>query len=263
VGRMLKEKPQPAPRPVAQQEASERVVTSKYPNHLWLVDLTTVSTGLGFWCSWLPFALPQRWPFCWWLALAIDHFSRKTMGFAVFESQPSSRQVRAFLGRTIAKAGRAPRHLVCDKGGQFWCPEFKAWCKRKGIKPRFGAVHKYGSIAIIERLISTTKRLLRLLPQTPLRRDAFRREIGCLSAWYNEDRPHASLRGCTPNERYFGRFPANRRPRFEPRDRWPRGSPCARPWALVRGKPGARLELDVGFHAGRRHLPIVRIRRAA
>jgi hypothetical protein len=22
---------------------------------------------LGFWVSWLPFALPQVWPFCWWL----------------------------------------------------------------------------------------------------------------------------------------------------------------------------------------------------
>jgi len=185
------------------------------------------------------------------------------MGFAVFQSQPSSEQVRAFLGRTIAKTGRAPRHLVCDKSGQFWCPDFKAWWKRKGIKPRFGAVGRYGSIAVIERLIYTTKRLLRLLPLVPLRRDLFRREVACVTEWYNQYRPHSSLGARTPDERYFGRFPANRRPRFEPRDRWPRGSPSARRWALVRGKPGARLELAVEFHAGRKHLPVVRIRRAA
>jgi hypothetical protein len=61
---------------------------------------------------------------------------------------------------------------------------------------------------------------------------------------------------------YHGRFPANRRPRVERRSRWPRGSPCAGPWALVRGKPGARVELEVTFHEGRRHLPIVTLRRA-
>ena len=40
-----------------EQKTAGGVVTSKYPNHLWMVDVTTVPTGLGFWCSWLPFAL--------------------------------------------------------------------------------------------------------------------------------------------------------------------------------------------------------------
>ena len=40
------------------------------------------------------------------------------------------------------------------------------------------------------------------------------------------------------DEVYFGTFlPANRKPRYEPRAKWPRGSPCARSWALVRGSP--------------------------
>jgi hypothetical protein len=81
--------------------------------------------------------------------------------------------------------------------------------------------------------------------------------------WYNESRPHTWLGGKTPNEVYHGTFPANRRPRFEPRSRWPRGSPCAKPWALVRGSPGAKLTLDVTFHAGRKYLPIVTLKRAA
>ena len=38
-----------------------RVVTAKRPNHLWHADLTLVSTALGFWTSWMPFALPQCW----------------------------------------------------------------------------------------------------------------------------------------------------------------------------------------------------------
>jgi transposase len=128
-------------RSVPDTKASKpRVVTAKRPNHLWHADLTLVSTALGFWTSWMPFALPQCWPFCWWVAGAVDHFSRRVMGFAVFKSQPTSAEVRAFLGRTARTAGTAPKHLVVDKGVQFWNPGFKAWCKRKGIQPRFGAI---------------------------------------------------------------------------------------------------------------------------
>jgi hypothetical protein len=35
------------------------------------------------------------------------------------------------------------------------------------------------------------------------------------------------------------------------------------PWALVLSKPGMQIALDVQFQAGRRHLPLVRLRRAA
>ncbi len=81
--------------------------------------------------------------------------------------------------------------------------------------------------------------------------------------WRHERRPHAALGRATPDEVYFHHRPANRRPRCEPRDRWPSGSPCAAPWGLVKGKPGARLELQVQFLAVRKHLPIVRLTRAA
>ncbi len=97
----------------------------------------------------------------------------------------------------------------------------------------------------------------------PLRREAFHRELTWLCAWYNEHRPHNTLSGQTLNEAYYKLRPANRRPRYEPRLRWPRGSPCAKPSALVRGTAGAMLELNVVFLGGRKHLPIVRLKRAA
>jgi hypothetical protein len=67
----------------------------------------------------------------------------------------------------------------------------------------------------------------------------------------------------TLDEMYFGIFPACRRPRFEPRARWPRRSPCAQPHALVRGQPGAVLELHVTYRAGRKHLPVVSMKPVA
>ena len=66
-----------------------------------------------------------------------------------------------------------------------------------------------------------------------------------------------------PNEVYHLCFPENRRPRFEPRSKWPRGAPCAKPSSLFKGRPGAKVDLQVAFHAERKHLPVVMLRRAA
>jgi transcriptional regulator with XRE-family HTH domain len=109
VGRMLKEQPQPVPAGKDGDSTSKnRVVTAKYPGHLWHTDLTVVPTARGFWTAWLPFTLPQCWPFAWWIALAEDHFSRRVMGYAVFLKEPSSAGVCTMLGRGIAVAGKAP-----------------------------------------------------------------------------------------------------------------------------------------------------------
>jgi transposase InsO family protein len=53
-------------------DAKPRRIVSRRPNHTWLIDLTIVPTTSGFWVPWLPFAIAQRWPFCWWVAIVID-----------------------------------------------------------------------------------------------------------------------------------------------------------------------------------------------
>ena len=264
IGRILKEKPHHEPS-TSEDETSgkDRIVTAKYANHLWHTDLTIVPTSLGYWCSWSPFALPQRWPFAYWVALAVDHFSRRVMGVTAFTKQPDCKAVCGFLGRTISKAKKAPRHIICDRGSQFDCDAFRKWCKRTGIqRPRYGAVGRSGSIAVVERSILTMKSLLLLMPFISYRREEFVRQLLDTTQWYNECGPHTWLGGKTPNEVYFGTFPANRRPRYETRVRWPRSSSYARPWALVRGSPGAKLTLDVSFYRGHKHLPVVTLKRA-
>jgi putative transposase len=264
VGRMLKRKTRTPPFAAVVQPELPRVVSAAQPNHVWHVDLTCAPIGGGFWCAWLPGALTQRWPFCWWLAVVIDHCSRNALGVAMFDKQPTSEQVRAFLGRTVHGVSAAPKHLICDRGVQFDCRGFRKWCRRHKIQVRYGAIGKQGSIAIVERFIRTLKETCtRRLPLVPLQRESFRREVALFVGWYNEFRPHSALGGKTPDEVYQRRFPAHRKPRYEPRSHWPRGSPCAKPWALVRGSPGAKLELHVAFHGGRKHLPIVTLKRVA
>ena len=111
VGRMLKEgpqpKPQPKPRPVRDGSPSGRKIIARCSNHTWHMDLTVVPTALGFWVPWLPNSLTQQFPFCWWVGVVVDHYSRRIMGISVFANRPSQRQFCAFLGRTIARIARS------------------------------------------------------------------------------------------------------------------------------------------------------------
>lgn len=261
VGRMLDEPTRSGPSEDIKQTSG--TVTADRPNHVWHIDLTTVPMTGGFWAPWLPFSLPQWWPHCWWVAVVMDHFSRRVMGTAIFRSQPNSIEVQKLLEGAIHQAQVSPKHLICDKGTQFCCDAFKAWCHQREITPRYGAVGRHGSIAVIERFMGTMKReaTRRLLVSS--RSDLFRNELQLFIDWYNESRPHSALNGRTPNEAYFDRAPANRRPRYEPRPGWPRTSRCAQPQTLVAGQPGAEFTLHVEFVEGRKHLPVVTLKRAA
>jgi putative transposase len=265
VGRMLKEgEPlSPGDTDLATIEVTTRVVTAKCPGHLWHVDLTTVPTSAGFWVPWLPYARPQSWPFCWWIAVVVDHFSRAVVGFAVFVKRPTSLEMQRLLDRAIRKVGSPPKYVISDKGTQFWCDSFKNWCQRRGIRPRFGAVQQHGSISVIERFIRSMKNECTRRILVPLALEAMRRELTVYLTWFNEHRPSQALGGRTPNEVYTGRRPANATFRFEPRTMWPRGSSCAAPQAQIKGRRGAKLTLVVGYREGRKHLPVVELRRAA
>lgn len=246
IGRFLKQKHQPTD-PMQETnliESSERKIIANYPNHVWHVDLTIVPTQAGFWTTWLPFSLPQVWPFCYWIAIVMDHFSRRIMGFAVFKHQPSSLEIRSFLARAFHLSGHVPKYIISDKGSQFWNHAFKQWCKRRKIKPRFGAVGRYGSIAVIERCIRSMKTEFSRQIVMPLRMSSMRRELGLYALWYNVIRPHQALAGKTPQEIYDG-FPVSL-PKYE-----------------TRGKNGVKLKLSVSCFKGRKHLPIVSLQKAA
>ena len=91
------------------------------------------------------------------VAVIVDHFSRRVMGIGAFPKPPTSQATRDFIDRTIRSSRTQPKHLICDKGRQFWCSGFKCWCRRRHIRLRFGAVGQHGSIALIERFIRTLK----------------------------------------------------------------------------------------------------------
>ena len=261
VGRILKEKPKFPD--AADAKVSGPVVTAKNPNHVWHVDLTAIPTSDGLWTSWFPLAMPQCWPFCWWVAIVLDHFSRRVLGVEVFSKRPDSQSIATFLNLIIGRARAKPRHLISDQGRQFISTTFRQWCLHHGIRQRFGAVGMHGSIAVIERFMLTLKNECTRLIQVSLGRDEMHAELMRFLTWYDHHRPHSSLEGRTPDEVYFNQPPASQQPRLEPRPRWPRGRPCAMPQVDVKGKSGTRVVLDVKFLEGRRHLPVVSLKAAA
>jgi len=271
VKRMIRERteaPAPPPRrvtrPVKTSERekraqSGRTVTARHPHHVWNIDFTIVPTVAGLWVPWFPFACLQCWPFVWWVAVVVDHFARAVVRAEAFRKEPTAADLCALLDRAVIETGRAPKYTVTDQGVQFR-KEFREWCARRNVIPRFGAIEKHGSIALIERFMRTLKDEGFRKILVPLGIEEVRGELAATVRWYNEHRPHRALRGATPAEVRDGRIPANKKPRLEPRARYPLAR-CS-PKQLARRRPEP-IVLDVSFVDGRKHLPIVALKRAA
>jgi hypothetical protein len=54
--------------------------------------------------------------------------------------------------------------------------------------------------------------------------------------------------GKTPIEVYENIVPANNKPRYELRSRWPHGSPCASPQTMIKGRRGTKLVLAISVN---------------
>jgi transposase InsO family protein len=254
IRRIVRERSGPSDEDAHVTVRRRRRVVAKYPGHVSHIDLTTVPTRAGFWVPWFPFSLPQRWPFCWWVAVAVDQFSRAVVGFAVFPQLPISKQVQSFLDRAIRASGSKPKYVVCDKGKQFWCRSFKSWCKRRGVRPRYGAIGQPASIAIVERYVRSMKQECTRCLLVPMSLAAMRHELSLYAIWVNRELPHMALAGETPQEVYADR--ARRRRRFEPRPRWTQRR-------HRRKTGGDKFRLHVTYLEGREHLPVIELRRAA
>ncbi len=276
VGRMLRRQPDGGPPPPAKAAMggdlvpggepppeAKRTVQARHPGHTWNIDITVVPMTGGLWCPALPFSWPILWPFCWHVAAIVDHFSRRVVGFEVFRKAPSAAQVCDLVDLTVAMAGRAPKYLISDQGCQFQS-DYIECCDSHGIQPRFGAIGKSGSIALLERFWSTLKTAGMRKVLVPYELARMREEVRVFCLWYNSTRPHSSLGGATPDEVYFGVTPARDGPRFEPRKRFPlKTKPAKSAPKAVRGKRGVKLELVASHFEGREHLPVVAFRRAA
>jgi putative transposase len=208
--------PPPAPPPLIVAPSGRTVVATR-PDHVWGIDITTFDIRHGRVVPWWPFTLPPVWPTCWSIVVVLDYFSRRVIKLRCFRRVPTTEDIT----RLLDSAGNFPAHLVTDKGGQFQAG-YVEWCRLRGVKQRYGALGKHGSIALVERFILSLKNeLLRPAVLVPFPIGDMQRLLDAYLVWYNENRPHQGLGGVTPNERALGGVPARKRPRLEPRARYP------------------------------------------
>jgi len=182
----------PAPRP--QQLVAGRTVRARFPNHVWMVDLTEIPGFLRL--------------FSFKLALVLDVFSRMPLAARVFLSEPSGTD----LARLVLDAARRlgpPRHSVSDRGAQFTSEAFQDALGRLAVRHRYGGVGRSGSIAVIERLFRTLKSVADLRSSRPLLRADLERRLLLAFDYYVWLRPHQGLEGATPAERWLGCRPAH------------------------------------------------------
>jgi transposase InsO family protein len=182
--------------------------------------------------------------------VAVDQVSRAFVGFAIFLRRPTSEQLQRFLDGAIRRQGSTPKYIITDKEKMFRSRSYRHWCKRRGIRPRYGALGQPASIPIVERFIRSMKQECTRRLLVPSSLGAMRREIDLYATWFNNHRPHTTLGGRTPQEVCEAR-PAKRR-RFEPRPKWPHGP-----------RRRDHLRLAVSYVEGRKHLPVIELRRAA
>ena len=115
-------------------------------------------------------------------------------------------------GRFVSKAARRhgrPAHFVSDHARCFTSRVFRHKLRSLGVKQRFGAVGKKGSIALIERLWRTLKDTLDLRLLRPLVAENLAATVELGLVHYAHFRPHQALAGATPSEIYFGRTPSH------------------------------------------------------
>ena len=185
VGRVRKEKRIPDPEVMLPTWS----VQARRPNHVWMADLTEILSLFRI--------------FSFKLAVVIDVFSRMPLAAKVFLAEPRADAMAALVQQATRSNG-APRHFVSDKGSQFTAEVFRSALEALGIRQRFGAVGKTGSIAIVERLWRTLKETLVLSTLKPLTRADLERRLKIGFLHYAYLRPHQALAGATPAEVHFG-----------------------------------------------------------
>ena len=199
VRRYRKQPRKPEPRP--DLTTIERVLKAKSPNHIWMMDITEIPSAFRL--------------FTFKFVVLLDVFSRFPVAAKLFFKEPTAREVAEMI-RTAVKKHGGPKYYVSDHGSQFTSDHFRAALKRLGISQRFGAIGKYGSIAIIERLWRTLKDLLLLRSRRAWSPAEMMRRLDDGLYYYAFHKPHQGLAGATPSEVYFGLQPVHLKARRPP-----------------------------------------------
>ena len=159
----------------------ERRFVAEAPNQLWVADITYIPTWAGFL----------------YLAVVLDAFSRKIVGWAMAEHLRTELVLSAL---NMALGQRKARGVVhhSDQGSQYTSLQFGSRCRQSGILPSMGSVGDCFDNAMCESFFATLECELldRWVFHTP--EQARQAVFAFIEGWYNPHRRHSSIGYLSP-----------------------------------------------------------------
>jgi putative transposase len=166
---------QPAP------DLVKREFKADSANQLWVADMTYVPTWAGFI----------------YLAVVLDVWSRRIVGWAIGESMTAELVVSAL---NMALQQRKPRDVIhhSDQGSQYTSIAFGERCKKMGVRPSMGTVGDAYDNAMAESFFATLECELIDRRSWPTKTEARLALFTYIESWYNPRRRHSALGQMSP-----------------------------------------------------------------
>ena len=171
----------------------ERRFQADAPDKLWVADVTYVPTWTGFV----------------YLAIVLDVFSRKVVGWAMANHLRTERVLAAL---NMALGPRRPQGVIhhSDKGAQYTSLALGKRCRETGVVTSTGSAGDCYDNAMAESFFATLECELLDRRSFQTQAEARRAIFEYLESWYNTRRLHSALGYLSPNE--FERRAGARRP---------------------------------------------------
>jgi putative transposase len=161
----------------------ERRFVAEAPNQLWVADITYIPTWAGFL----------------YLAVVLDAFSRKIVGWAMAEHLRTELVLSAL---NMALGQRKARGVVhhSDHGTQYTSIAFGLRCKEAKVRPSMGTVGDAYDNAMCESFFATLERELLARRRFATKAEARMAIFEFIEGWYNPIRRHQGLGRISPIE---------------------------------------------------------------
>lgn len=163
------------------QNLLAREFVADHPNQIWVSDITYFNVS-GYWV---------------YLCIILDLYSRKIVGYRVSRNA-STNLVTTTFRNTYQERGK-PKNLIfhSDRGKQYTSRAFIQLLQANGVKQSFSATGRPHDNAVAETFFGTFKK------EEAYRREytseqSFRKSVEQYIQFYNEVRPHQTLKYQTP-----------------------------------------------------------------
>lgn len=162
----------------------DRRFTASSPDEVWLADITYLWTSEG----WLH------------LAVILDLFSRRVIGWAMSQSPDADLSVRA-LDMAIARRGASPGTLHhSDRGCQYTCGAYRNRLAEHAMKVSMSRRGDCWDNAVVESFFATLKRELAHRSSWATREEARGDVFEYIEVFYNRIRRHTAIGSVSPED---------------------------------------------------------------